>query len=74
MRVKFWRWAHDRAEALWHWIYYHRVPEGIAQRAKAESGGKQGWTYSFAYVNSKGEIAPNSDGIRIFRTGENKNG
>jgi hypothetical protein len=24
-RFRFWRWAHDRAEALWHWIYYKKL-------------------------------------------------
>lgn len=28
MRLRFWRWAHRRAEVLWHWIYYNRLPEG----------------------------------------------
>jgi hypothetical protein len=25
LRLRFWRWAHDRAEALWHWIYYKKL-------------------------------------------------
>jgi hypothetical protein len=32
MRLKFWRWAHVKAEQLWHWIYYNRLPEGIENR------------------------------------------
>jgi len=34
MRLRFWRWAHRRAEELWHWIYYYRLPEGINKRNK----------------------------------------
>lgn len=36
MRLKFWRWAHRKAEQLWHWIYYHRIPEGIKTRKANE--------------------------------------
>ncbi len=25
MRLKFWRWAHRRAESMWHWIYYNKL-------------------------------------------------
>jgi len=25
MRLKFWQWAHNAAERLWHWIYYKRL-------------------------------------------------
>jgi len=68
IRLLFWKWAHDASEQLWHWIYYHRIPEGIAQRERIENEHRGGsWTYSFAYVNRKGEIPPHSDGIRIHR-------
>jgi hypothetical protein len=25
LRFRFWSWAHDKAEALWHWIYYRKL-------------------------------------------------
>jgi len=54
MRLKFWRWAHDTAERLWHWIYYNRIPEVIEQRVKPEiAGSNGGWiSYSFTYGKS----------------------
>lgn len=51
MRLKFWRWAHDASERLWHLIYYNRLPEGIAQKKKT-SGFISG---HITWHNSKGE-------------------
>lgn len=62
MRLKFWRWAHKSAERLWHWIYYHRIPEGIDQRVKAEiartNGGWYSYTFKYMTYDSK-EFDPN---------------
>jgi hypothetical protein len=58
MRLRFWRWAHDRAERLWHWIYYNRLPEGIAQRQQAKIRQDAGFQYSVIYVAKDGTIVP----------------
>ena len=57
MRIKFWKWARDASERLWHWIYYNRIPEGIERRVKSEIARKNGgWiSYSFKYATSDGK-------------------
>jgi hypothetical protein len=50
MRLRFWRWAHDRAEKLWHWIHYNRLPEGIAQRQRNLALDNRVMQYSVSYV------------------------
>lgn len=55
MRLKFWRWAHNSAEALWHWIYYNRLPDGIEQMRKAAEAKDSVHIYRVEFVNSKGE-------------------
>jgi len=55
MRLKFWYWAHKRAEALWHWIYYNKIPNGIEEVRKATERRNQVYSYSVTFVNSKGE-------------------
>lgn len=59
IKLKFWYWAHDRAEALWHWIYYNRIPEGIEERKRQDEiyTSVNGAYHSFwvEWVNSKGE-------------------
>lgn len=77
MRLKFWRWAHKQAEALWHWIYYNRIPEGIDQRVKAEITRTNGGWYSYAvkYMTSDGrEVDPSVARIRFNGGNEEKNG
>jgi hypothetical protein len=50
MRLRFWRWAHVRAEKLWHWIYYNRLPEGIAQVQRSKNKASGSFQYSVSYV------------------------
>lgn len=52
MRLKFWRWAHRRAEALWHWIYYHKLPNGIAEMERAIQSKNIVYSYSWEYKKS----------------------
>lgn len=50
MRLKFWWWAHDAAERLWHWIYYNRLPEGIARREHSAKLLNGSYSYIFQWV------------------------
>lgn len=65
MRLKFWEWAHKRAEALWHWIYYNKLPEGKAEAARAITAQGQTYSYSFKYFTSGGkEFDPT---VKVYR-------
>jgi len=69
MRLRFWRWAHRRAEALWHWIYYNKLPQGKAERARAIVGQNRTYGYTFKYMTADGrECDPN---IKVYRGGSN---
>jgi hypothetical protein len=58
MRLKFWRWAHRRAEALWHWIYRNKLgPEEnkllISGTAKRPNPGSDPYGASFRRIGAK---------------------
>ena len=55
LRLKFWYWAHRQAEALWHWIYYNKLPDGREVMRKAVESRNGVYSYSVEFVNSKGE-------------------
>jgi hypothetical protein len=63
MRLRFWRWAHDRAEKLWHWIYYNRLPEGIAAAKQSKLNSQGSFQYTVAYVSKDGTTVPASSGV-----------
>lgn len=70
MSLKFWRWAHHRAEALWHWIYYNRLPEGRDFKRRSTAAQQQGIYCKIELLNSKGEpvTVPTLSGSRVIRT------
>jgi len=53
LKVQFWEWAHRTTEKLWHWIYYHRIANGIAERKLAESHRQDTYQYTCSFKNSK---------------------
>jgi hypothetical protein len=53
VRLKFWYWAHDAAERLWHWIYYNKLPDG--QKTARAITDRVNHVYSAHWVNSRGE-------------------
>jgi hypothetical protein len=48
MRLRFWIWAHNKAEKLWHWIYYKRMlPLGYGGFVMPKA--KDGHRYTLLY-------------------------
>ena len=47
LRRRFWQFLHDRLEAAWHWVYYHKLAEPLPVITR------QSYQYNITYVCGK---------------------